>query len=83
VYEIHAEEITEPSAVEKVVPEEPVAPVAPPVVETLHSPSSPTRVWEAVQPPRPAPSLEALSVEDEHDELDVPAYLRKKNTDLS
>jgi cell division protein FtsZ len=41
-----------------------------------------TRVWEAVQPARPAPSLEALSAEDEHDELDVPAFLRKKNTDL-
>jgi cell division protein FtsZ len=42
----------------------------------------PTRIWEAVQPPRPASTLEALSIEDEPDELDVPAYLRKKSPDL-
>jgi hypothetical protein len=35
-----------------------------------------------VQPARPASSLEALSAEDERDELDVPAYLRKKNSTL-
>jgi len=59
---------------------------APPTVPAgggSHSPAPPTRIWEAVQPARPAPSLDALSAEDEHDELDVPAYLRKKNTDLS
>jgi cell division protein FtsZ len=42
----------------------------------------PTRVWEAVQQTRPAPSLEPLNEADEHSELDVPAYLRKKNNDL-
>jgi hypothetical protein len=35
-----------------------------------------------VQATRPAPSLDALDSPDEHDELDVPAYLRKKNSDL-
>ena len=39
-------------------------------------------VWEAVQAARPAPSLEALNAGEEQDELDVPAYLRKKNPDL-
>jgi len=39
----------------------------------------PTRVWEAVQPTRPAPSLDEFKSGEEHDELDVPAYLRKKN----
>jgi cell division protein FtsZ len=63
-------------------PPEPPAPPAPVAVEPTHAPAPPTRVWEAVQPTRPAPSLEALSAEDEHDELDVPAYLRKKNTSL-
>jgi cell division protein FtsZ len=60
------------------------APPVEPVLEnsTPAQPSAPTRIWEAVQPARPAPSLEALSAEDEHDELDVPAYLRKKNPDL-
>ena len=37
-----------------------------------------TRVWEAVQPTRPMPSLEPLSADEEQDELDVPAFLRKK-----
>ena len=64
------------------VPPPNIAPAAPPMAETPHLPASPTRIWEAVQPTRPAPSLEALSVEDEHDELDVPAYLRKKTTNL-
>ncbi len=60
-----------------------VPPDAPAVeAPTPPVPSSPTRIWEAVQPTRPAPSLEALSAEDERDELDVPAYLRKKNSDL-
>jgi cell division protein FtsZ len=64
------------SAVPQAVP--PVAPA----VETQQPASPPTRIWEAVQATRPAPSLEALSAEDERDELDVPTYLRKKNTDL-
>jgi len=55
----------------------------PPVPEVPPTAAPPTRIWEAVQPARPASSLEALSAEDERDELDVPAYLRKKNTDLS
>jgi cell division protein FtsZ len=59
----------------------PPPPRAAPVVETPQPVPPPTRVWEAVQLTRPAPSLEALSAEDEHDELDVPAYLRKKSTD--
>ena len=59
-------------------------PVDEPAVEAPQPPvPPPTRIWEAVQPTRPAPSLEALSAEDERDELDVPAYLRKKNSDLS
>lgn len=41
-----------------------------------------TRIWEAVQPARPAASLEDLTGGDEHDELDVPAYLRKKSSNL-
>jgi cell division protein FtsZ len=46
-------------------------------------PASPqTRIWEAVQPARPAASLDALTGGDEHDELDVPAYLRKKSPNL-
>jgi cell division protein FtsZ len=44
-------------------------------------PEPATRVWEAVQPPRPVPSLEAFEDGDEHDELDVPAFLRKKSAD--
>lgn len=64
-------------------PPAPAALIAPaPVVEFSAPPPPPTRVWEAVQPPRPASSLEDLSIEDERDELDVPAYLRKKNPDL-
>jgi cell division protein FtsZ len=60
-------------------------PVAPaPVVEPPQpAPPPMTRVWEAVQPPRPEPVLEALSAEDERDELDIPAYLRKKNAELN
>ena len=41
---------------------------------------SATRVWEAVQPPRAAVPLEAFA-DEEPDELDVPAYLRKKGSD--
>jgi len=41
-----------------------------------------TRIWEAVQPARPAASLGDLPGGDEHDELDVPAYLRKKSSNL-
>jgi cell division protein FtsZ len=50
--------------------------------ESAQPVTPPTRVWEAVQPARPASSLEALAGEDERDELDVPAYLRKKNPNL-
>ncbi len=63
----------------------PVVSAAPEAVSVVESPQpapSQTRIWEAVQPTRPAPSLEALSADDERDELDVPAYLRKKNSDL-
>jgi cell division protein FtsZ len=59
----------------------PVEPSVPLAAETP-TPAAPTRVWEAVQPTRPAPSLE-LSSDDDTDELDVPAYLRKKSTDIS
>jgi cell division protein FtsZ len=76
VYEV----FTEPSPREK-LEETPVEPTVPLVAETP-TPAAPTRVWEAVQPTRPAPSLE-LSADDDTDELDVPAYLRKKSTDLS
>jgi hypothetical protein len=44
---------------------------------------SATRVWEAVQPPRPSVPLEAFADEQEPDELDVPAYLRKRGSDLA
>jgi hypothetical protein len=59
----------------------PVEPSVPLAAETP-TPAAPTRVWEAVQPTRPAPSLELIS-DDDTDELDVPAYLRKKSTDIS
>ena len=51
--------------------EEPAAREAAPVAQQ-------TRIWEAVQPTRPMPSLEPLSADEEPDELDVPAFLRKK-----
>jgi cell division protein FtsZ len=60
------------------------APAAIPVsaAQTVEPPqppvSSSTRIWEAAEPTRPAPSLEDFGAGDEHDELDVPAYLRKK-----
>jgi cell division protein FtsZ len=41
-----------------------------------------TRVWEAVPPPRPALSLDDFNDSGEPDELDVPAYLRKKGSDF-
>ena len=76
VYEV----FTEPSPCEK-LEAMPEVPTVPPAAETP-TPAAPTRVWEAVQPTRPAPSLE-LSADDDTDELDVPAYLRKKSSDLS
>jgi cell division protein FtsZ len=83
-YELQTEE-TEVRDADEIPPspkaELPVPPVAP-VVETARPTTPATRIWEAVQPARPASSLESLSVEDEHDELDVPAYLRKKKSDL-
>jgi cell division protein FtsZ len=78
-YEIQAEE-PEVQHAPPIAPAD-VVPPATPVAEPVRSPAPPTRIWEAVQPARPASSLEALSKEDEHDELDVPAYLRKKSTD--
>ncbi len=78
-YELH----TEDAELRDVLEAAPApAPVTTPVAESPQPAASQTRVWEAVQPTRPAPSLEALSAEDERDELDVPAYLRKKNTSL-
>jgi cell division protein FtsZ len=56
--------------------ETPESPV--PVAPAPPQPAPPTRIWEAVPPGRPASALESMS-SDEHDELDVPAYLRKKN----
>jgi cell division protein FtsZ len=83
-YELSANELSTENApvrdTYEVVPEVIPLPAAAPVAEQP-GPSS-TRIWEAVQPARPAPSLEALSAEDERDELDVPAYLRKKNSNL-
>ncbi len=49
--------------------------------EAQRQPQPPTRVWEAVQPPRPAPAFDELADADEHNELDVPAYLRKRNSE--
>jgi cell division protein FtsZ len=77
-YEVRAED-AQTRAAQETSPEV-SAPAATPVPESPQ-PSS-TRIWEAVQPARPAPSLEALSAEDERDELDVPAYLRKKSSSL-
>ena len=79
-YEVQAESAAPIREAHEVAPEEPPIP---PVAETAPSPAAPTRIWEAVQPTRPAPSLEALTADDENDELDVPAYLRKKSSDLS
>jgi cell division protein FtsZ len=80
VYELHTES-AELCDVREAAPAISIAPVMPEMESPQPAPSQ-TRVWEAVQPTRPAPSLEALSAEDERDELDVPAYLRKKNTSL-
>jgi hypothetical protein len=82
-YELQSEnreavETREAAAETEISPEDPA-----PAVESPPPPSPPsTRIWEAVQPPRPAASLEAPGMEPEHDELDVPTYLRKKNSDL-
>ncbi len=78
-YELHAEDAQVRDAHEAAP--DPV-PTAVPVPESPLQVPTPTRIWEAVQPTRPAPSLEALSAEDERDELDVPAYLRKKSSTL-
>jgi cell division protein FtsZ len=91
-YELQSED-TEFHSAQEPLPNASPAPVPPavptPPQPTLSQPAPsqavppPTRIWEAVQPTRPASSLEAQGIEDEHDELDIPAYLRKKNTDLS
>ncbi len=80
-YELHTEDL-ELRYIPEAAPAADHAPAPTPVVESPQPAAAQTRVWEAVQPTRPAPSLEALSAEDERDELDVPAYLRKKNSDL-
>ncbi len=80
-YELHTEDVElrdKREAAPVICP----APAAAPMAESPQPAPPQTRIWEAVQPTRPAPSLEALSAEDERDELDVPAYLRKKNSDL-
>jgi cell division protein FtsZ len=79
-YEIRAEDAPARDAYE--APDVCAAPTIVPVEQSPQPAASPTRIWEAVQPTRPAPSLEPLSAEDERDELDVPAYLRKKNSTL-
>jgi len=81
-YELRTEE-PESREVSQVNPDPSTVPPVAPVIETARPVTAPTRIWEAVQPARPASSLEALSAEDEHDELDVPAYLRKKKADPS
>jgi len=58
-----------------------------PDVETARAAAAPaTRVWEAVPPPRsttaPVVSMDDLGIEADQDELDVPAYLRKKSQDF-
>jgi cell division protein FtsZ len=65
--------------------EPPVSPVEPPrraqAAEVPQPPAPsqpPTRIWEAVQTTRPAPAPDFDSAE-ENDQLDVPAYLRKRN----
>jgi len=63
-------------------PEPEVELPAPPPPPPPAAPVPSTRVWEAVQPARATPTLEPFDSDDEHDVLDVPAYLRKKNPDL-
>jgi cell division protein FtsZ len=67
-------------ALAEAVPQEPAP------IPSSQPPSSsvPTRVWEAVPPPRPAPSLGELEADSDtdQDELDVPAYLRKRGRDF-
>ena len=84
-YELQAEEMefrsAEPEA-ESIAPASAVALPEEHALETAQPPAqSSTRIWEAVQPPRPAASLEDMDSDGDQDELDVPAYLRKKNTD--
>ena len=56
----------------------PITSPAPAAPQTATAP--PTRVWEAVPPARPASALDSTFADSsEQDELDVPAYLRKKN----
>jgi cell division protein FtsZ len=86
-YELQSQDVEPQGNAEAVSNAIPATPAAPAAGNAPQNPQQstqvpPTRVWEAVQPARPASSLEALSAEDEHDELDVPAYLRKKNPDL-
>jgi cell division protein FtsZ len=81
-YELRSEE-PEVRDAPQITPDANTAPPVAPVTETVRPVTAPTRIWEAVQPARPASSLDALSAENEHDELDVPAYLRKKKTDRS
>ncbi|MDR3764402.1 MAG: cell division protein FtsZ [Acidobacteriota bacterium] len=66
-----------------VLPVEEAARPTPPPPAAPQAPATPppTRVWEAVQPTRPAPSFEDMEEADEHSELDVPAYLRKRNSE--
>ena len=78
-YELHGED-AEVHDAREAAPGITAAPA--PGKESTQPMTPPTRVWEAVQPARPASSLEALAGGDEHDELDVPAYLRKKNSNL-
>jgi len=67
----------------KAAPSQAQSPATAPAVESPQPSTPATRIWEAVQPTRPVPSLESLSADDERDELDVPTYLRKKNPDLA
>ncbi len=78
-YELHSED-TEVRDMREAAPG--ISDAAVSGAESTQPVAPPTRIWEAVQPTRPAPSFEDPSGEDEHDELDVPAYLRKKNSSL-
>jgi cell division protein FtsZ len=95
-YEVQAEEMefrAAPHQPESMSPPASIEPEVPAVEASQHNPQhnsqphpqppapSSTRIWEAVQPPRPAASLEDMGSDPDQDELDVPAYLRKKNTD--
>ena len=80
-YELQAAEAESRDA-RKPAPGQVQVPAAAPAAESPQQAPPATRIWEAVQAARPAPSLEALNAGEEQDELDVPAYLRKKNPDL-